>query len=84
MKLLLDENLPKKLKLDFPKHDIYTVSDKKWNSKRNGELLQLILEEAATAPASTIIQKTVPPIPPSARHRTKKQHNEAPCLPPPC
>lgn len=27
MKLLLDENLPKRLKLDFPGHDIYTVSD---------------------------------------------------------
>jgi len=28
MRLLLDENLPKRLKLDFPEHDIYTVSDK--------------------------------------------------------
>ena len=45
MKLLLDENLPKKLKLDFPEHEIYTVSDKKWNSKKNGELLQLMLGE---------------------------------------
>ena len=45
MKLLLDENLPKKLKLDFSEHEIYTVSDKKWNSKKNGELLKLMLEE---------------------------------------
>ena len=45
MKLLLDENLPKKLKSDFPEHEIYTVSDKKWNSKKNGELLKLMLEE---------------------------------------
>ncbi len=45
MKLLLDENLPKKLKLDFPEHEIYTVSDKKWNSKKNGELLKLMLAE---------------------------------------
>lgn len=45
MKLLLDENLPKKLKLDFPEHEIYTVSDKRWNSKKNGELLKLMLEE---------------------------------------
>lgn len=29
MKLLLDENLPKKLKLDFPEHEVYTVTDKK-------------------------------------------------------
>ncbi|MGD1890734.1 MAG: hypothetical protein ACFB15_09075 [Cyclobacteriaceae bacterium] len=45
MKLLLDENLPKKLKSDFPDHEIYIVSDKKWNSKKNGELLQLMLAE---------------------------------------
>ncbi len=45
MRLLLDENLPKKLKLDFPDHEIYTVSDKKWNGKKNGELLKLMLEE---------------------------------------
>lgn len=45
MKLLLDENLPKRLKLDFPEHEIFTVSDKSWNSKKNGELLKLVLEE---------------------------------------
>ena len=45
MKLLLDENLPKKLKLDFSEHEIYTVSDKGWNSKKNGELLRLMLKE---------------------------------------
>lgn len=28
MKLLLDENLPKRLKTDFPTHEIYTVLDK--------------------------------------------------------
>jgi predicted nuclease of predicted toxin-antitoxin system len=33
MKLLLDENLPKKLKPDFPEHEIYTVRDKGWNVK---------------------------------------------------
>lgn len=33
MKLLLDENLPKRLKTDFPRHEIYTVREKKleWN-----------------------------------------------------
>ncbi len=51
MKLLLafprrDENLPKKLKFDFSEHEIYTVSDKGWNSKKNGELLKLMLEES--------------------------------------
>ncbi len=45
MKLSLDENLPKKLKKDFPKHEIYTVTDKSWNGKKNGELLSLMLDE---------------------------------------
>ena len=43
MKLLLDENLPKKLKRDFPEHNISTVSDNGWNSKKNGELLTLMI-----------------------------------------
>ena len=46
MKLLLDENLPKKLKKDFPEHEIYTVTDKDWNGKKNGELLSLMLDES--------------------------------------
>lgn len=45
MKLLLDENLPKKLKTVLKEHEVYTVSDKKWNSYKNGELLRLMLEE---------------------------------------
>ena len=44
MKLLLDENLPKRLKSDFPEHQIYTVSDLHWNGKTNGELLKLMLD----------------------------------------
>lgn len=40
MKLLLDENLPKRLKQDFPEHEVYTVRDKGWNGVRNGELLK--------------------------------------------
>ena len=34
MKLLLDENLPKKLKLDLSEFDIYTVRDKGWEWKK--------------------------------------------------
>ena len=45
MKLLLDENLPKRLKLDFAEHEIYTVSDKGWNGIKNGQLLQLMIAE---------------------------------------
>lgn len=46
MKLLLDENLPKRLKLDFPEHEIFTVSDMGWNGKKNGELLKPLLENS--------------------------------------
>lgn len=45
MKLLFDENLPKRLKNDFPEHETFTVRDKGWNSKKNGELLGLMLTE---------------------------------------
>lgn len=44
MRLLLDENLPKRLKLDFPEHEIYTIRDKEWNGIKNGELLNLLIE----------------------------------------
>jgi len=45
MRLLLDENLPKRLKLDFPEHEIFTVRDKGWNGIKNGELLKRMLED---------------------------------------
>lgn len=45
MKLLLDENLPKKLKRDFPDHEIYTVHDMGWTGKKNGELMKLLILE---------------------------------------
>ena len=44
MRLLLDENLPKRLKLDFPDHEIYTVREKEWNGVKNGELLKLLIQ----------------------------------------
>ncbi len=44
MKLLLDENLPKRLKSEFPSHVVFTVADMKWNGKKNGELLSLLLD----------------------------------------
>jgi hypothetical protein len=46
MKVLIDENLPKPLKIDLPEHEIiFIVSDMSWNSKKNGELLKLMLNE---------------------------------------
>ena len=44
MRLLLDENLPKRLKFDFSEHEIYTVRDKGWNGIKNGELLKLLTD----------------------------------------
>jgi len=49
MRLLPDENLPKRLKLDFTEYEIYTVRDTGWNGIKNGELLQLLLENNFTA-----------------------------------
>ncbi|TGE15919.1 DUF5615 family PIN-like protein [Hymenobacter elongatus] len=43
MKVLLDENLPKRLKQDFPEHELYTVRDQQWQGKKNGELLREML-----------------------------------------
>jgi hypothetical protein len=44
MRLLLDENLPKRLKQDYQEHEVYTVRDKGWNGIRNGELLNCLLK----------------------------------------
>jgi predicted nuclease of predicted toxin-antitoxin system len=45
MKLLLDENLPVKLKYRFQEHGftISTIKDERWFGKENGELLQLMV-----------------------------------------
>lgn len=44
MKLLLDENLPRRLKQDFPEYEIYTVRDLGWNGIKNGQLMKLMIE----------------------------------------
>jgi predicted nuclease of predicted toxin-antitoxin system len=49
MKLLLDENLPKRLKNDLSAFDVYTVRDKNWNGKKNGELLKLMIADSFDA-----------------------------------
>jgi predicted nuclease of predicted toxin-antitoxin system len=46
MKILLDESLPLKLKYDFgEEHEIWTVREKSWLGKKNGELLRLMTED---------------------------------------
>jgi hypothetical protein len=49
MKLLLDENLPKRLKADFADHEISTVRERGWNGIKNGQLLQLMVENGFEA-----------------------------------
>lgn len=49
MRLLLDENLPKRLRLDFAEHEIYTVWERGWNGVKNGKLLALLLENGFNA-----------------------------------
>jgi|ERR1700722_17197970 predicted nuclease of predicted toxin-antitoxin system len=45
MKVLLDENLPRKLKTDFGEdYEVKTVRDMGWLGKKNGELMALIQE----------------------------------------
>lgn len=45
MRLLLDECIPRPLLRDLSGHDVHHVVDMGWSSKRNGELLQLMLAE---------------------------------------
>lgn len=45
MRLLIDENLPKRPKNDFIEHEIFTVRDKGWNGIKNGELLKLMIAD---------------------------------------
>jgi predicted nuclease of predicted toxin-antitoxin system len=44
MKLLLDENLPKRLKEDFPEHEVFTVRDMGWNGVKDTQLLAVMQE----------------------------------------
>jgi hypothetical protein len=49
MRLLLDENLPKRLKEDFREHEVFTVRDMNWNGIKNGALLQLMIQHSFDA-----------------------------------
>jgi hypothetical protein len=45
MRLLLDECVPRPIKRDLVGHDVHHVVDMGWSSKRNGELLRLMVAE---------------------------------------
>ncbi len=42
MRVLLDECLPRKLKESLAGHEVTTVQERGWSSKKNGELLRLM------------------------------------------
>jgi predicted nuclease of predicted toxin-antitoxin system len=44
MKLLLDENLPRRLSSHLVGHSIYSVGQLGWQGKKNGQLMALMLE----------------------------------------
>ena len=44
MRVLLDENLPRRLKRDLTKHEVYTVRDQGWNGYKNGELIAAMID----------------------------------------
>ncbi len=45
MNILLDENVPTKLKFDFDyRYNVSTVLSRGWSGKKNGELLKLMIE----------------------------------------
>ena len=45
MRILLDENLPKRLKSELGGHEIWTVREKRWSGKKNGTLLTLAIQD---------------------------------------
>lgn len=50
MKILIDENLPLKLKASFgTEHEVYSVREMQWTGKKNGELLGLMTLEGFDA-----------------------------------
>jgi predicted nuclease of predicted toxin-antitoxin system len=45
MKILIDENLPKRIKTILTEHEVFTVREKGWNGKSNGDLLEFMVTE---------------------------------------
>ncbi len=49
MKVLLDENLPKRLKLELGKFEVATVVDRGWQGLKNGDLIRCMLADGFSA-----------------------------------
>ena len=48
MRILLDECVPRPLKRELVDYEVRTVVEMGWSGKKNGELLQLMLQERFT------------------------------------
>ncbi len=48
MRILLDECVPRRLRRELPGFDVSTVPDEGWASRRNGDLLRLMLQAGFT------------------------------------
>ena len=48
MRILLDECVPRPLKRELSDYEVRTVVEMGWSGKKNGELLQLMLQESFT------------------------------------
>jgi len=62
MRVLLDECLPRPLRLDLSGHEVQTVPDAGWAGKKNGELLRVAADTFAvfiTIDASLAFQQDV-------------------------
>lgn len=46
MRILIDECAPRRLRNEFPGHDVLTVREMGWSGKKNGELLKVMAAEA--------------------------------------
>ncbi|MEO6169221.1 MAG: DUF5615 family PIN-like protein [Chitinophagales bacterium] len=45
MKILLDENLPRRLKFQLKEHEVFTVREMRWDALKNGVLLKMMLRD---------------------------------------
>jgi hypothetical protein len=49
MRILLDECVPRRLRLKLPGHDVRTVHEMGWSGIKNGELLKLLVSQGFEA-----------------------------------
>ncbi|MBN3938618.1 MAG: hypothetical protein V7L21_08335 [Nostoc sp.] len=53
MRILLDECVPRPLRLQLTDYEVRTVVEMGWSGKKNGELLQLMAQESFTVLPTT-------------------------------